>query len=120
MRRVLAIAAVAEAATGMALLVVPEAVGRLLLGEELAGAGIPAARVLGLALFALGVVCWPGPPSVGMFIYTAAAGVYLAYVGIAGGFDGILLWPAVIVHMTLAALLAWTSRRCKCGHTTTE
>jgi hypothetical protein len=111
MRKVLIFAAVAEAATGLALLVVPSIVGQLLLGEEFAGIAIPVARVTGIALFALGVACWPGPPVLGMLIYTATAGLYLAYVGVAGGFDGVLLWPAVIVHMVLAALLAWTLRR---------
>lgn len=66
MTRVLILAAVAEAATGAALLIVPSLVGRLLFGEELAGVAIPVARVTGIALIALGVACWPGPPLVGM------------------------------------------------------
>ena len=73
---------------GLALLVVPSLVGRLLLGEELTGVAIPVARVLGIALIALGVACWPGPPRVGMLIYSAAVTLYLAYVGLAGGFSG--------------------------------
>lgn len=32
--------------------------------------------------------------------------VYLAYLGFAGGSTGILLWPAVVLHVTLTALLA--------------
>jgi hypothetical protein len=111
MRKVLIFAAVAEAATGLALLVFPSIVGQLLLGETLAGIAIPVARVTGIALIALGVACWPGPPALGMLIYTGAAGSYLAYVGIAGGFGSVLLWPAVIVHMILAALLAWPFRK---------
>ena len=55
MNRVLIFAAVGEAATGMALLIAPSLVGRLLLGEELAGIAIPVARVAGIALIALGV-----------------------------------------------------------------
>ena len=47
MKKVLVLAAVSEAATGLALLIVPSLVGRLLLGAELAGASIPVARVLG-------------------------------------------------------------------------
>ena len=46
-------AAVAEAATGLALLIVPSLVGQLLLGEELTGIAIPVARVAGIALIAL-------------------------------------------------------------------
>src|SRR5512139_1336685 len=109
MKKVLALAAVSEAATGVALLIVPSLVGRLLLGEELTGIAIPVARVAGIALIALGVACWPGPPLVGMLIYSVAVTLYLAYVGFAGGLTGILLWPAVILHLILTILLvrAW-------------
>ena len=47
MRRVLVLAAVAEAATGAALLLVPSLVGRLLLGEELTGVAADQWRVAG-------------------------------------------------------------------------
>jgi hypothetical protein len=83
MKKVLVVAAVSECATGLALLIVPSLVGRLLLGEELTGVALPVARVLGIALFALGVACWPGPPLVGMLTYSAAVTLYLAYVGFA-------------------------------------
>ena len=79
-------AAVGEAATGLALLIVPSLVGRLLLGEELTGVAIPVARVLGIALIALGVACWPGPPRVGMLTYSAAVTLYLAYARLRGRF----------------------------------
>ena len=105
MKKVLLLAAVSEAATGAALLIVPSLVGRLLLGEELTGVAIPVARVLGIALIALGVACWPGTPLVGMLTYSAAVTLYLAYVGFAGGLPGILLWPAVVLHAVLTALL---------------
>ena len=109
MKKVLVLAAVGEAATGVALLIVPSLVGRLLLGEELTGVAIPVARVAGIALIALGVACWPGPPLVGMLTYSAAVTLYLAYVGFAGGLTGILLWPAVVLHAILTALLTRAS-----------
>ena len=109
MKKVLVLAAVSEAATGLALLIVPSLVGRLLLGEELTGVAIPVARVLGIALIALGVACWPGTPLVGMLTYSAAVTLYLAYVGFAGGLTGILLWPAVVLHVILTALLTRAS-----------
>ena len=109
MKKVLVLAAVSEAATGVALLIVPSLVVRLLLGEELTGIAIPVARVAGIALIALGVACWPGPPRVGMLTYSAAVTLYLAYVGFAGGMTGILLWPAVVLHMILTALLTRAS-----------
>ena len=77
--------------------------------RNLTGAGILAGRVTGIALIALSVACWPGPPVVGMLIYSATVTVYLAYVGFAGGMTGILLWPAVVLHLVLTALLARTS-----------
>ncbi len=106
MKGVLVLAAVSEAATGVALLIVPSLVGRLLLGEELTGIAIPVARVAGIALIALGVACWPGPPRVGMLTYSAAVTLYLAYVGFADGLTGTLLWPAVVIHAILTFLLA--------------
>jgi hypothetical protein len=104
MKRVLALAAVAEAATGAALLIVPSVVGRLLLGEDLTGVALTVARVAGIALISLGIACWPGPPRMGMLVYGAAVTVVLAGVGFTGG-GGNLLWPAVVLHAILTALL---------------
>ena len=103
---VLILAAVGEAATGLALLIAPSLVGRWLLGEELTGIALPVARVAGIALVALGLACWPGTPRVGMLTYSAAVTLYLAYLGFAGGLSGILLWPAVALHTVLSVLLA--------------
>jgi hypothetical protein len=110
MNRVLVLAAVAEAATGAALLIVPSLVGQLLLGAELTAIAAIVAGVAGIALIALGVACWPGTPLVGMLTYSAAVTLYLAYAGIAGGFAGILLWPAVALHGVLTVLLARAMR----------
>ena len=66
MKKVLIFAAVGEAAIGLALLIVPSLVGQLLLGEQFTCVAIPVARVAGIALIALGIACWPGPPLVGM------------------------------------------------------
>ena len=109
MKKVLVIAAVSEAMTGLALLVVPSLVGQLLFGTELTGVAVPAARVAGIALIALGIACWPGTPLVGMLTYSAAVTAYLAYLGLEGEWVGSLLWPAVVVHMALTILLvrAW-------------
>jgi len=113
MRRVLALAAVGEIATGLALLLVPSLVGQLLLGEQMTGVAIPVARVAGIALIALGVACWPGTPLMGMLIYSAAVALYLAFVGFAGGAGGLLLWPAVVLHLVLAAFLIREATRGK-------
>ena len=109
MKKALVLAAVSEAVTGLALLIVPSLVVQLLLGEELTGIAIPVARVAGIALIALGVACWPGTPLIGMLTYSAAVTLYLAYVGLTGGLTGILLWPAVVLHVILTALLTRAS-----------
>ena len=109
MKKVLALAAVSETATGVALLIVPWLVGQLLFGAELTGLAMTVARVTGIALIALGIACWPGTPLVGMLTYSAAVTLYLAYVGLTGGKSGILLWPAVVLHAILTALLTRAS-----------
>jgi hypothetical protein len=111
MKKTLVITALAEGMTGLALLLVPSWVGWLLFGEELTGTGILAGRVTGIAVIALGVACWPGPPAAGMLIYGAAVALYLAYVGFAAGLAGILLWPAVVLHLSLTAFLVRASMK---------
>jgi hypothetical protein len=110
---VLVLAAVSEAATGVALLIVPSLVGQVLFGAELTGMAMTMARVTGIALIALGVACWPSTPLIGMLTYSAAVTLYLAYVGVAGGVTGILLWPAVVLHVILTALLTRASTKGK-------
>ena len=105
MKKVLIFAAVAEALTGVALLVVPSMVGQLLLGQQLAGVALPVARVTGIALIALGIACWPATPFAGMLVYSSIVMLYLGYVALAGEFVGVLLWPAVAIHALLSILL---------------
>ena len=109
MKSTLAFAAIGEAVTGLALLIAPSLVGELLLGEQLAGVAIPVARVAGMGLVGLGTACWPGTPLAGMLIYSTAVTLYLAYLGFAGGLVGVLLWPALALHVVLSILLgcAW-------------
>ena len=105
-RRLLAVVGAGEAFTGLALVIYPSPVVRLLFGAEISGAGVVMSRIAGIALIALGVACWPGPSLAGMLIYSALATAYLAYVGIAGEWVGPLLCPAVVVHAILTLLLA--------------
>ena len=107
MKKALIFAAAGEVVTGLALLVIPSLVGWLLFGEELAGVAVPVARVTGIALIALGIACWPGPPLVGMLTYSVLVTLYLAYLGLAG-LTGVFLWPAVAFHVVLSILLGRT------------
>jgi hypothetical protein len=80
--------------------------------------GLRRARSIGLAkthlqhlitAVALNVVrlgeWWPGTPRVGMLPYNVTVTLYLASVGVAGGLSGLLLWPVVVLHVILTALL---------------
>jgi hypothetical protein len=109
MKKVLIFAAVAEALTGLALLLVPSMVSQVLFGQQLTGVAVPVAGVTGIALIALGTACWPATPLVGMLAYTSIAMLYLGYIALAGEFVGVLLWPAVALHAILSILLgrAW-------------
>jgi hypothetical protein len=98
-------AAVGEMATGLALLLVPSIVGQLLLGTALTGVALIVARVAGIALIGLGIACWPGPPRLGMLTYSAGVALYLAFIGLTEATAGVLLWPAVVLHMVLTVLL---------------
>jgi hypothetical protein len=111
MKNALILLAAGEAITGLVLLAVPSFVSGLLFSEELTGAGIMFGRITGIALIALGVACWPGPPVAGMLTYSAFVGLYLAYAGLAGSLTGVLLWPAVFLHVVLTVVLAWSLAR---------
>jgi hypothetical protein len=117
MRGLLSIAAVAEAATGLSLLLAPSTVAQLLLGAELTGPAATVACIAGIALIALSVACWPGTPLLGMLVYSATVAVYLAYLGLSGAASGRLLWPAVALHLILSALLArkWRDQQAASG-----
>jgi len=109
MKKLLIITGVAEAATGLALLVVPALVAHLLLGAELAGVSVVVARVAGIALLALGTGCWPGPAALGMLIYNTLVAVYFVCLALGREWAGPLLWPVAGLHTVLAILLgrAW-------------
>ena len=105
MKKVLILAAAAEAVTGVGLFIVPALVGRLLLGEELAGPAVPVARVAGIALIVLGVACWRASPLVGMLIYNAVVTVYLSSIGISGDMTGILLTEELSSRTSILSVL---------------
>ncbi len=108
-KKLLALAAVGEAAVGLALLIDPPIVAKLLLGfGDLVGVGLVIARVTGIALIGLGVSCWPGSTAfAGMLTYGVVLTLYLAGLGLGGAFVGVLLWPVVVLHAVLVGLLAW-------------
>jgi hypothetical protein len=114
----LSLAAAIEAVTGVALIIDPQVASRLLLGADLAGAGVAVARVAGIALLSLGLVCWMSRQDASktavlaaMLTYNLLVTAYLIYLGFGVKLAGILLWPAVGIHavLTLGSAYVWFS-----------
>ena len=109
MNAILMLAALAEAGTGVILLVHPSIIVRLLFGAGIVGAGVIMSRLAGIALIALGAACWPGTDTrrafQAMLTYSALAMLFLIYIGVRSEGVGLLLWPAVVAHATLIVLL---------------
>jgi hypothetical protein len=111
-RNVLLFSLVAEGATGLVVVLAPGLVAQLLFGADVAGAGVPYGRLLGMALLALVIACWPHTAGVSrpalhaVLAYNLLAALYLIWLGVAHRPMGILLWPAVAEHALVALLLA--------------
>ena len=106
--------AIVEVLTGLALLVAPLYVIGLLLGDGLGPIGIAVARVLGVGLLSLGVAGWESPgqdsrlaPRTGLCIYNVGAALVFVTLGTYGGMNGILLWPAAVLHALIGAMMLW-------------
>jgi len=116
--KILAFAAAVEVGMGLALMIDPAIVVRLLLGEEVSGVGTTLGRCFGIALLALGWACWPsreraerGSPAFrAMVLYNVLIAGYLSYLGTVGHRGGLLLWPGVALHTVVALGLVWTWR----------
>jgi hypothetical protein len=106
--KLLTVCAVVELATGLALLLTPALFSNLLLGIVGTEETNLFARFFGVALIALGIACWPRPLSIAavrsMLFYNGVIALYLAYVGVFVS-SGLLLWPAVVFHAVMTALL---------------
>ena len=119
MRIILAIAAIAEALTGLAVIVAPVLVGRLLLGAELDPAGAAIARFGGLAFIGFALACGPAGGSGdgalaarrALWVFQPAAAICLVLVALSSGLSGILLLPAVAYHALATIVLAWPAIR---------
>jgi hypothetical protein len=110
----LSVAAAIEVATGLALMIFPQAVASLLLGADLTGAGISVGRIAGVALLSLGLVCWTSrqdanrtPAFTAMLTYNPLVAVYLMNLGFGSEHVGILLWPGIAVHAVLSLLFTY-------------
>jgi len=96
------LSAAVEAGTGVALMVVPGFVVRVVLGYALPDSGVAVARLAGVGLLSLGMACWPGRSGISpstvtaLFTYNLLAAVYLGYLKVG----------ACAVHALFVVLLA--------------
>ena len=100
-----------EAATGIALIVSPTLVARVLLGAELFDGGIAVGRVGGFALLSLAIACWPRIDATtqttqALVIYNLLTALYLGYLKVGGAFASYFLLPACLLHLVIALFLA--------------
>jgi len=121
----LMITALIEAGTGLLLLVLPAVPIALLLGvEHSAAETILVARITGAALLAFGITCWFAPNDqdrrarlgllTAILFYDLTAAALLAYAGFVLSMVGLVLWPAVGLHVGLAlwcVAVVWGKRR---------
>jgi len=114
-RIVVPVAAAVEVATGLSILIAPRVFVLLFLGVAVGQTGVIAARICGLALLSFGLACWPEKqlpigqrgmaPIRALLTYNALLTSYLVYLRILGGYRGILLVPAIILHIVLTVFL---------------
>jgi len=113
-RYLLVATAIAELATGAALLVVPSFVAQMLLGEALGSAASAlVGRVAGAALIAIGLICWRESADnragsstgllAGLLVYNGVVALLLVHGAAFTGIHGVLLWPVVVLHIVFAA-----------------
>jgi len=115
LRKILVFAAIVEIGTGLVLMADPVFVVAWLIGMPLTGAGVAAGRCFGIALLALGLACLPSRRQEdarsravkAMSAYNALVALYLGYLGVVGHASGVLLWPAVVLHASVAMALVW-------------
>jgi hypothetical protein len=110
----LIVTALAEAGTGLLLLVWPALVLALLFGwRPAAPETLVMARVAGAAVLSIGVASWVASRDArttaqlgmlaGLLTYNVVGAVVLVVAGAVSKMAGVLLWPAVVYHVALAA-----------------
>ena len=108
--KLMMMAVLIEAASGLALVVLPGFASWLVFGAASDDTGRAMARLAGVALVALAMSCRPTVgarwPQRGMLAYNAFVAILLISIGSAGLTVGWLLWPAAVAHAVLAVLLA--------------
>jgi hypothetical protein len=114
MRRALIVSAIEAGVTGLFLMISPMLFATLVLGSNVSDVGQALGHLGGLVLLSFAIATWPTSEDSssttalrGMLFYNLVATGYLAHLGIAGKLVGILLWPAVFVHLILTIIVGY-------------
>ena len=114
MKILLTTTAIIESGAGLVLITVPSLLTHILFDVMLdTPVALAVVRITGVALLSLALACWlvrneiqsraaKGMISV-MLLYNTAVATVLAYPAISAGLSGFGLWPAVLLHLALAA-----------------
>ena len=113
MRRYVVIASAwLEVIVGAIFVVVPDIPCILLFDAKPESIAKPLARWVGISLLALGIACLPPQrmeprrrAGFGLFAFNAGLAVLLACFGAIASVHGFLLWPVVVLHSVIAAML---------------
>jgi hypothetical protein len=114
LKTLLLVKAVVEGLAGLLLLLFPSQAVSLLVGTPLEGpSGYVLGRVAAASLLALGIACWVARDEsksrtaagliVALVLYDAIVVVLLLYERLVAGNSGLILWPAVALHLGLGA-----------------
>ena len=112
LKALLTVTALVELGSGIALLIAPSLSAQLLVSVPLDSAQLAViGRFAGAALTAIGVICWlesrieradsRAGLLLGLLTYNVAAPAILAQAKVGAGVQGLVLWPAVILHLIL-------------------
>ncbi|MHC4074658.1 MAG: hypothetical protein ACYTGS_21960 [Planctomycetota bacterium] len=65
-------------------------------------------------MLSVGIAGWESPgqnirlaPRAGLCIYNVGAALVFVILGAYGGMNGVLLWPAAILHALIGAMMLW-------------
>ena len=116
-RTAIKLAAWVEIIVGVSFLFVPNTQSQLIFGATPEGIGDTWARFAGIALIGLGLASLPSNLAGirqgavrGLLVFNIGATIFFAWVAVATTFQGVLLWPVVILHAVISVALALSLR----------
>jgi hypothetical protein len=115
-RTAVMLAAWVEIIVGASFLLALNAQSQLIFGATPEGIGDTWARFAGIALIGLGIACLPSNLAGtrqgvrGLLVFNIGATIFFAWVALATMFQGVILWPVVILHAVISIALALSLR----------